>query len=555
MKRPPWWTLLQGWLHGDRWREDWLFRQLLDASADEFFALWLCRGTHADYEIVAWSVGAEKLYGFSRDFALGKSYIRLIVSDPERAEARITTEQTVRDGIIWRNYLNRDERDNGSLVLTLTQNIRIWDPFSREFLFGEIGINVSDLFESEHALLERRNEDRLSVNEMTRLSLLGKALVPARSLSSLSDVARLVADSLGSSLFEEGRTSVWLVNHSEGTPRIIAESGSRLFPSPSLDFVQESGERRDGVVIISPQQLSDAAVDQRYLVVTCSLSLSAADAVVISLTLIDRTGSQRSRMFLESVMDTCASAVQQWLLHSELWRVGPDSRSTNTFALVEADLVASELSHIAKNRLTTIQNIVYLLRERTTDNEVAKQIGPYLSQLETEVAAAATQILHAKDGLSAGDSPIIDVVRQTVDRAVPASKSTVDIAVLPPELRLKGPSFNFETVISNLVRNGVDAATENSAGRAPKVAVVITEDLSQPVRSCIIEVHDSGAGVPEELVTGIFSGTTTKGPGHGGHGLPNLIRAVTTVGGTVSLPTQSPLLSGALFRVVYPLEG
>lgn len=528
-----------------------MLKTLRKAGTDQFFSLWICRGGSSNYEIVAWSEGAAKLYGLPREYVLGKS-ICIFVSEPEQPDALSTTDDTIEAGTLQPNWLNRDVRSDGSPVLTLTQGLRIWNPFDREYQFGEIGLDVSDIFESEHALFERRNERQLSVNEMMRLSVLNRALAQTRSLRTLNDVTRIVADALASILLQDCSVAVWLVRRDDQTPLPLATAGDRRLPLPTADLVYREGRLRGDPHPPQILAIRPLGAEHDVRIAVMSVVLSPTEAVVVSLTVQDRSHTDRSDIFLESLMEACAAAIHQWLFYSDVDGVHPGDAGGSRYALVEATLVASELSHIAKNRLTTIQNIVFLLRQwAASEGATTRELIGHLDQLESEVTDAAAQLLYAQSGLSVANVMVSQLVEQVIRRAAPTMAQYVTVRVEPADLRLNGPTFNFDTILGNLLRNACDAVS--TAASSPSILIVVSELLEAEVRSCLLEVHDNGSGVQEHAVSTIFTGVTTKGAGHSGQGLPNAFRAVQAVGGRVWLPERSPQLGGALFRVAYPL--
>lgn len=112
------------------------------------------------------------------------------------------------------------------------------------------------------------------------------------------------------------------------------------------------------------------------------------------------------------------------------------------------------------------------------------------------------------------------------------------------------------TVLGNLVDNAVDATV---AAGGDRVDVRLTEDDGPDGRAVVVEVADSGAGVPDDAVEAIFRrGYTTKpadavdsGAGRG-VGLA-LVRVVSERrGGTVSVHNDQDDGRGAVFTVRLP---
>jgi signal transduction histidine kinase len=99
----------------------------------------------------------------------------------------------------------------------------------------------------------------------------------------------------------------------------------------------------------------------------------------------------------------------------------------------------------------------------------------------------------------------------------------------------------FEEILANLVLNAADAAGKNG-----RVRVVLFGNSE----SVVLEVHDSGPGIPAERRETIFNAfETTKSDGLG-LGLLSARSATETQGGTIALGTS--VLGGAMFTVTLP---
>jgi two-component system CitB family sensor kinase len=121
-----------------------------------------------------------------------------------------------------------------------------------------------------------------------------------------------------------------------------------------------------------------------------------------------------------------------------------------------------------------------------------------------------------------------------------------DDSVLSPESPLDGNDLI--ALLGNLIDNGLDAAAQSSADRWVDVSVTSTAD------ELLIRVHDSGPGVPTELIDRVFEeGFTTKRRSDGrrrGIGLALVTEVASRHGGTVTVGNQG----GAVFTARLPLR-
>jgi two-component system C4-dicarboxylate transport sensor histidine kinase DctB len=113
---------------------------------------------------------------------------------------------------------------------------------------------------------------------------------------------------------------------------------------------------------------------------------------------------------------------------------------------------------------------------------------------------------------------------------------------------LYGDSNAFYQVITNLIRNAVDA----SRGQSNPTPVLVTLDLAGDTLS--LTVRDRGMGIRPEHLSRIFEkGFTTKDPGAGtGIGLA-VVREIThsMFGGTVNVESKPG--AGSEFRLALPI--
>jgi signal transduction histidine kinase/CheY-like chemotaxis protein len=121
---------------------------------------------------------------------------------------------------------------------------------------------------------------------------------------------------------------------------------------------------------------------------------------------------------------------------------------------------------------------------------------------------------------------------------------------LAPDLPvLWADPYQLQQVVVNLITNAHQAMRER---RGPRWLTLTTrQDLG--AARVLLEVADTGPGIPAELHTRIFEPFfTTKAPGHGtGLGLPLCRRIIEAHGGTIQMESRPGL--GAVFRIELPL--
>lgn len=209
-------------------------------------SVWACRGRKDNFEIVFWNKGAEKIYGYPSEYAIGKNCTTLFMCDAEREKARDDIEKIIA-GEPYYNMIAHDINGKGDETLILTNTFRIED-YEREgeFLQAEIGVDISEKgdqltpFRSleevnrQFALLEDTLNAFGSIDESDNLSVCEK----------LEKIVKYLSDTLGektkivaciNSIAPEAIKNFTFSNNNEITES-IEEIGSLLDRRGRADF-------------------------------------------------------------------------------------------------------------------------------------------------------------------------------------------------------------------------------------------------------------------------------------------------------------------------------
>ena len=195
---------------------------------------------------------------------------------------------------------------------------------------------------------------------------------------------------------------------------------------------------------------------------------------------------------------------------------------------------------------------------RAQQHEFANRMHTLAGLIELGDHDAAVHYAIDVSGASAG---LAEAIRERIERpeiaAMLLAKTTIAAErgvelVLSADSRLADDGVDTGivlTIAGNLVDNAIDAAS--AAGGAAQVTV----RLFAAVEAVTISVSDTGAGVPPDLTSAIFTdGFTTKPPEaerHRGIGLALVHRLVRRAGGTISVDCSGP----TTFVVVLPVRG
>lgn len=196
-------------------------------------------------------------------------------------------------------------------------------------------------------------------------------------------------------------------------------------------------------------------------------------------------------------------------------------------------------AHESANRLHTIVSLIELGHtERALD-------------FATDELAVTQQL--ADDVVGAGTEPALAAL--LVGKTAQASERGIDLR-LAPDLQWPSdamPVRDVVTIVGNLIDNAFDAVAAGESREVRRVDVSARVETDGEVRALVLEVGDSGPGLPPDVVDLVFRrGFSTKGEGSAGRrgiGLALVAQTVDRLGG--SLDVFGP--PGAIFVVRLPL--
>lgn len=141
-----------------------------------------------------------------------------------------------------------------------------------------------------------------------------------------------------------------------------------------------------------------------------------------------------------------------------------------------------------------------------------------------------------------------------MSREVPPNV-TLDVTAAPPAAGVRAAPERIDAVLSELVRNAIDALPEGG-----RITIAVEEapppaEMKRAGGAVCVSVSDTGTGMPPEEVARVFDPFFTTKPKHRGTGLGLVFVAMTVraLGGVVEV--RSTEGAGSVFRVFLPAAG
>ncbi|HEX7821829.1 MAG TPA: ATP-binding protein, partial [Sphingobium sp.] len=131
----------------------------------------------------------------------------------------------------------------------------------------------------------------------------------------------------------------------------------------------------------------------------------------------------------------------------------------------------------------------------------------------------------------------------------PLSRITLDMATIPPALRVLGGRVRLEQVLVNLLQNALDALAEHGAEHGAEqgdARIILSLDVGEE-EEVRLAIADNGPGIAPEVADRLFTPFTTSRVTGLGLGLVIAQDIMNDLGGTLRL---APATNGACFEMI-----
>jgi PAS domain S-box-containing protein len=537
--------------------DDWLLLQIIRKAR---LTLWAADDAADDFAIRLWNPGAERIYGYSRDEALGQNYLSLFVNPEERTKAAEDHERVIQNGqeFTW-NFAADDMSKDGRVRTIIGNCFRVWDEVRGKYLVAELGIDLSDFQRSagdfrrvrELALLQ--NDARAQLRTLKALDTVNKSVAELANpaVRGLTGVVRATKLAVSEMFTGAPKSRVWLVDDAE-TARLA--HGSDDLPASlvvneraSVDEVVQQQMALFDQELPGPRR-ADSDIPPSFSAVPL---LFGADIVGVLLVFFParRNTTDDDRQLLRHFCTQVAVAITMAKLAGEMQRRRREDTERTRLAIMESIL------HTVGNESSRVRLAVDSLSDALARAELDDQVTEGLDLIRsaaTRLGQIMGELLRlSEQAYNPVRLPLCEAVRIVTRPMERDHYRTIQIEhVIDQEMSVLASEYLFRETLGNLVSNAVQAMIEADGGGDLRIsAVTVDGDSSRQIQ---IDIEDSGPGVSPEHHAAIWDyGFTTRGEGHG-HGLAQTRGLVSMLGGSVRLLEQQSALGGAHFQLLLP---
>jgi signal transduction histidine kinase len=353
-------------------------------------------------------------------------------------------------------------------------------------------------------------------------------------------------------LFDPGAASLRLASY-RGDPGTLTPEGDLPLRSCLSASAIRTRKPVAYVNIQSPEffDLVDLPRDPSLRSVIATPMIFEGDVLGVLVIFTDRTRlfDNDEKRLCSALASLGAVALQNSRLYSRVFMSEESLRKNERLTML--GLLAAEIAHEIRNPLTVLKLLHGGMGldfgegdPRRTDMRV---IGEKLDQLESIVTrvlnfAKAPTSLHSRHQMSEIVSDTLVLVRLKL------AQSNIRVSFEPPAhpVVVEGHKGQLQQVLLNLIINSMQAMPEGG-----EIAIKLASEAGEPGGCAVLDVRDTGSGIPDAIRGRIFDSFLTGRPDGTGLGLAIAKRVLLGHNGDIELVSSSP--SGTTLRVTIPL--
>lgn len=524
--------------------------------------MWAASGADEDYAIRLWSPGAEAVYKYSPEEAIGANYLDLFVNPNERDRAIEDHARMVANDETYEWDWAADDIGKDGLHTMLTNCFPILDPRTGRPLLAEVGV---DLSKQEQATAKHKEVLSEAVKE-----------IKAGNVRWMGAVTSLYAGAARPFEGPSGREKT--VQRAASVVRTVAGYNPivRIYVKSEHGFELASGsdeERKSALafdeqqaltllahadspdaIFVDPSSESDAGISMRR-----SLGRFRSAAVIPIMLGFELRGMVaihfRDR---PRISDDKRGSLEHLGMHIGVVLAMEDQRAEleRSRALEVKSIEVQAVQRFLRLVFHRVGGSAYVLGEdlrslirSLEDVELPESVRTKMTRLldrSTQIEAALEDFRKERDHVheirAVDIRPLFLAKKQEVELAFPTVEVLVEIS---PTL-VRTSEFLIAEALGNLLNNAAEELIDADGGGDIRVRV------SRHGEDVHIDVEDTGRGIAAEKRETIWArGETTKGRGHG-YGLPFARDATELANGRIVLQERNSDLGGAHFTLILP---
>ena len=223
--------------------------------------------------------------------------------------------------------------------------------------------------------------------------------------------------------------------------------------------------------------------------------------------------------------------------------------------LARMGALAAGLAHEIKNPLAGIQGAIDILTQRRHPQDPEREILGAVRRAVSRIDATVQTLLDRTQPLAFNFQPasLTSVVLRAINLAcasiTPDRQITIELCPEPEPIVMVMDALQIEDAVLNLLLNSVAAITEAGSISVRLFAEPATDKTSG---HAVIEISDTGRGIPAENLAQIFSPLFTTSPNGTGLGLPAARRIARAHNGQIEVSSTPG--EGSTFSLRLPLK-
>lgn len=187
-----------------------------------------------------------------------------------------------------------------------------------------------------------------------------------------------------------------------------------------------------------------------------------------------------------------------------------------------------------------------LAEEQTAALTELEAVSKHIEHIKAIVSDQLATTRHKNQNLVLERAPLDELVKDAIELSELRGRPGVVVSCDLESLVVEVDRHKLTQIVVNLLRNAYDAVL--ATGNPGTISVSARRDSTG---RAVVQIQDSGVGIPQELLHRIFNNGFTTKPNGNGYGLHHSACTAIELGGTLGCTSDGPGL-GATFTLQFP---